>query len=381
MHVDLVIERISSNKLNDEKLKEQVDEITSAANKRQQSQGVKGRHTKVEGPEQRPDGYFYTFKVRLEKTKFRSEVAAQKCLEHGKKFVIRAAETRQWRVKGDVNEVKERAIAAAERGNFNVGPLTDEVKEEYFDGIYERDAHIRLIHRATMTAIKTNFEERSHVLLWGQPAAAKTILFKRLKSWYEADSNGVERVAMVNSTTISKAGLETWLLENAKDGLLPEIICFDEIEKFNMDNLQCLLSIMDDQAKISRTNARIGKVEANAKVMVWATCNDIQKLKDFNRGALFSRFNKRYQCVRPSRELMMEIMCKKLEKREEQGCNVDFAWAKAAVDYAFDKMKTNDPRTIIGLLDGEDALLDGSYFKDIEAIEDAARIADSCNLT
>ncbi len=44
-------------------------------------------------------------------------------------------------------------------------------------------------------------------------------------------------------------------------------------------------------------------------------------------------------------------------------------------------MKTNDPRTIAAMLDGEDGLLDGSYFKDIEAIDDAARIAASTNLT
>jgi hypothetical protein len=313
------------------------------------------------------------------KEKYRSEDAANKCLENAKKFVTRAAEARQWKVAGDKQEVAERAIIAENRGSFNVGDLNQEVMETFFDGIYERDAHIRLIHKSVQTAVKTNFAERSHVLLWGQPAAAKTVLFRRLKDWYESGGE-VERVAMVNSTTISKAGLENWLLENAKDGLLPEIICFDEIEKFNMDNLQCLLAIMDEQARISRTNARIGKVEATAKVIVWATCNDVQKLKDFNRGALFSRFNKRYQCVRPSRELMLEIMNKKLEKRVELGCDVDFAWSRAAVDYAFDKMKTNDPRTIMGLLDGENGLLDGSYFKDIEAIEEAAKISASCGL-
>ncbi len=380
MHVDLVLERISSNKLNDKKLEEQVKEISTAADKRQQSNGVQGKHSKVDGPTERPDGYFYTFKVRLVKENFRSEAAANKCLEHAKRFVLRAAENRQWKVAGDAAEVAERKIIAENRGILKLSDLTDEVMTEYFSDIYERDAHVRLIHRGVQAAIKSNFEERNHTLLYGQPAAAKTILFKRLKDWYESPSPDIERVALINSVTLSKAGLETWLLEKATDGLLPEIICFDEIEKFNMENLSCLLAVMDEQAKISRTNAKIGKKEAVTKVIVWATCNDINKLQEFNRGALFSRFVKRYPCVRPSRELMIEIMIKKLEKRQERGQVINPKWAKAAVDYAFDKMLTNDPRTIQGMLDGEDALLDGSYFKDLEAIQAAEEIAKASKL-
>lgn len=380
MNVDLVIERVSSNKLNDKKLEEQVNEITAAADKRQQSNGVVGKHSKVHGPEQRPDGYYYTFKVRLTKENFRSETAAMKCLEHAKKFVTRAAEARQWRVPGDAADVAERKAVAENRGTFVAEPLDKKVMEKYFSGIYERDAHIRLIHRGVQTAVNSNWEERNHVLLYGQPAAAKTILFKRLKDWYEHREPEVERIAMINSVTMSKVGLESWLLEKARDGLLPEIICFDEIEKFNMDNLVCLLALMDDQATISRTNARIGRQTAVAKVMVWATCNDIDKLRDFNRGALFSRFTKRFPCVRPSRELMLEIMKKKLEKRAERGQKINLLWAEAAVNYAFDKMGTNDPRSILGLLDGEDALLDGSYFQDLEDIQAAADMAKATNL-
>jgi hypothetical protein len=375
MHVDIQIERISSNKLNDDKLKQQVKEITSAADKRQQSNGVVGQHTKVVGPEQRPDGYFYSFKVRLSKDNFRSEAAAQKCLENGKKFVIRAAEARQWKVLGDAADVAERKIIAENRGVFKVGELTDEVMKEYFGGIYERAPHIRMIHRGIQAAVNSNWEERNHTLLYGQPAAAKTILFKRFKTWYESSAVDVERVAMVNSTTISKAGLETWLLEKARDGLLPNIICFDEIEKFNMDNLSCLLAVMDDQAKIMRTNAKIGKQEAETPVVIWATCNDIEKLKAFNNEALFSRFVKRYPCVRPSRQLMKEMIVDKINNRRKRGQKADIKWADAVINYAFDVAKNNDPRFISGLLDGEDDLLNGKYFEDLEAIKNAELIS------
>lgn len=375
METELVVERLSQNRLNDKKLAEQVKDITEAANKKQQSQGVLGKHSKVEGPIERPDGYLYSFTVTLVKDNYRSETAAQKCIEHGKRFVQRRAEAHQWKVVGNVEDVEEQKIASANRGKFALSELTQEVTKEYFDGIYERDAHIRLIHRGVQAAIKSNFEERNHTLLFGQPAAAKTVLFKRLKDWYESPNPEVERVAMINSVTLSKAGLETWLLDKAQSGMLPEIICFDEIEKFNMENLNCLLGVMDDQAKISRTNAKIGKVEASTKVIIWATCNDLDKLKEFNKGALFSRFVKRFPCVRPSRELMFEIMIKKLEKRKINGQKINPKWARSAVDYAFDVALNNDPRFIIGLLDGEDALLDGSYFKDLESIDNAEKIA------
>jgi hypothetical protein len=50
-------------------------------------------------------------------------------------------------------------------------------------------------------------------------------------------------------------------------------------------------------------------------------------------------------------------------------------WAKLCVDYGYDKMETNDPRVIEGLLEGGYELEDGSYFKDIEAVRDAEEVS------
>jgi len=49
-------------------------------------------------------------------------------------------------------------------------------------------------------------------------------------------------------------------------------------------------------------------------------------------------------------------------------------WAHAAIEYAFGKadgkpLRTNDPREILGYLDGGDRLLNGSFFKDLEDIQ------------
>lgn len=368
IETEIVLERVSTNKLNSNILDKVVNEIANATKNRQQANGVKSFIIPPEEPLRRPDGYFYTFKIKLVKDKYRNETAAHKSIEAAKKFVTKSAEARQWKVIGETQDIENQKAVLEYRPKFTVGELNNKVMEEYFSDIYERDAHIRIIHGSIENAILTNFEERNHILLSGQPAAAKTVLFMRFKKWYEISNPETERVAVINSTTLSKAGLETWLLEKAKDGLLPEILLFDEIEKFKLENLECLLQIMDGQAKISRINSKIGRSEAEAPVIIWATCNDVGKLKDFNNGALYSRFTKDLPCVRPSRELMHEILLKRIESRKIKGQPANEKWAKIIIDYSFDKMKTNDPRKIIAMLEGGDRLLDGSYFRDIEEI-------------
>lgn len=365
MKIELVIERTSTNRLNSEKLADQVKTISIAANKRTSAPGVEGTASKVQIDEQEKK-YHYSFKVTLEKNNFRSENAAQKALEAAKKIIIKTAERFSWTVKGDAQELETAEHAASYRQPFKPGDLTEEVKEDFFAGIYERDAHIRLIHASTQTALDTDFEERNHTLLFGEPAAAKTTIFNRFKDWYECNSEGVERVAYIDVTTLSKAGLENWILERAKDQILPEILFFNELEKFNPDNLLCLLSIMDGCGVITKINAKIGRQSAKVRCLVWGTCNNAEKIKNWEGGALWSRFAKALPCYRPSRELMVELLLRNIAQRRNKGRKADDRWAKVAVDYAFDTMGTNDPRAIVGLLDGGHKLLTGEYQRDLE---------------
>jgi hypothetical protein len=46
---------------------------------------------------------------------------------------------------------------------------------------------------------------------------------------------------------------------------------------------------------------------------------------------------------------------------------------KPACDFAYDVLKTTDPREVLGLLDGRDRLLDGSYQDDSLAIINIAK--------
>ena len=200
------------------------------------------------------------------------------------------------------------------RQMFELPDLDDNAYRKFFDGVYEREAHIRMIHDSMKAYARSGGEQRSHVLLVGQPACCKTVLLERFKVFYEQGSNtDVERVAVIDGPTMSKAGLENWMMELAVEGKLPEIICVEEIEKQNMDNLLTLLSVMGS-GYIMKTNAKIGRLKQVAKCVIWATCNDKGLLKRFRHGALWSRFTHKLHCRRPSRELMTKIIEDKVLK-------------------------------------------------------------------
>lgn len=361
----LYLQKQSSNKLNDTILNKHVKEISEATKNRAAAAGVSCVAEPLVSCQEN-GGYTYSFVLNIGRPIQRSESRAVKQIEEAKKFIVRAAEMRGWTYR-DGQDVEQAKAVAVDRPEFKVGELTDEVFSKYFNGIYEREPHIRVIHDSVKNAIDTNFTERDHIVLFGPPAVCKSTLIKRFKKFYE-DGSDIERIAILNSTTLSKAGIETWILEKAKDKILPEILFFDEIEKFSLDNLNCLLSLMEENGTISRTNARIGRQSAEAKTLVFASCNDEQKLKDFASGALWSRFTKRLGCGRPRRDLMRQILIASLQERQANGEKVNLAWADAAINYAFDKMKINDPREIKSLLAGRDRLLTGEYFADLEKI-------------
>ena len=110
------------------------------------------------------------------------------------------------------------------RQMFELPDLDDNAYRKFFDGVYEREAHIRMIHDSMKAYARSGGEQRSHVLLVGQPACCKTVLLERFKVFYEQGSNtDVERVAVIDGPTMSKAGLENWMMELAVEGKLPDL--------------------------------------------------------------------------------------------------------------------------------------------------------------
>jgi hypothetical protein len=121
---------------------------------------------------------------------------------------------------------------------------------------------------------------------------------------------------------------------------------------------------MDGSGRIKKLNSRVN-VDLDCRILIWATANNDDKVKQALEGALFSRFAHALHCKRPTRELMYKIAEKRLEDWQNRGMTVQMEWAKIVTDFAFDKLKTTDTRKILALLDGRDELATG-YLEDVE---------------
>lgn len=383
MQRDLVLERRTVNKLNEEITRRKIRRIAGAGERNSQL-NFKTTAGKLREPELVFDEdancemYLYRVKIRLEKrvTTGREDVA-MRAFDHVTGVVNRTAESEGWKIVKQIGDLSREStvddedpltISSSKKSvsiqEFDLPQLNAESWERHFSGIYERDAHIRLIHDSTKTFIASQGKTRSHVLMWGPPAGGKTTLGTKFKEFYEQDTDR-EVVAIIDGPTMSKAGLENWLLDQAERGSLPPIVFIEEIEKQDMDNLLTMLSVMAS-GYVAKMNARVGRLIADAPCVVWATCNDIDILKRFRRGALLSRFSQQVYCKRPSRDLMLRIL---QDKVKMIGGNP--IWAQKAMDFAYEELPQyigeawEDPRRIISLLDGGARLEDGSYQSDL----------------
>src|SRR5262249_52342098 len=130
---------------------------------------------------------------------------------------------------------------AGPRPPWDPPELTEEVWKTHFADVYERDRQIRRIHQAVRTSVRNGIP--GHCILYSLPGAAKTILCKRFMVWYN-QGQPVMRAMFVDCTTMTKAGLERWLIDLADKKLLPEVLFMDELEKMELDNGLCLLGVM-----------------------------------------------------------------------------------------------------------------------------------------
>jgi Holliday junction DNA helicase RuvB len=115
-------------------------------------------------------------------------------------------------------------------------------------------------------------ESRTHILLVGPPASAKTMFLMSLLHF-------LKNAYFVDGGNTTKAGMIQYLFENRPDYLL-----IDEIDKSAPKNQSFLLNLMETGI-ISET--KFGKTrEMTMNTSVFATSNDIRKLS----AALRSRF-------------------------------------------------------------------------------------------
>ncbi len=371
MFWDLVFVRDSKNKLNVD-INEKILKKFTGLIEKQKSYGFKVdlQLDGLKNPKTTNGGWRTLVKFKVSEDIAKTPDLAEKRWEKIYEIVKRRAGEREWLVRNesDVNFDEKGEFETQEiiNGPFIIPDLTDKVMEEKFEAVYEREPHIRLIHDTVKTFNSSNREIRGHTLLYGQPAGCKTTLYEKFKVWYEG-GDGVERVKFLDATTMSKAGLENWLISAADDGMLPDILVLEEIEKQSPDNLLCLLSVMGS-GYVAKHNAKI-QARKQCNCLIWATCNDEFAVRNFRAGALWSRFAHKWYCHRPTKTVMEKILRQKVKVI---GGNPD--WVDKVMDLAYNKLKETDPRTIISYLDGGDRLMDGSYVADILSIAESKNL-------
>jgi hypothetical protein len=314
-HWHLLLERRTKIRLEPDKTRRKLHRIAGSASREPFANfGFKGRVKKLAEPKQvflKDDEkeWQYHALIRIEK------VGAVKDDTETNWSLVRAAltkmaEAEDWTVKTeveatinvdggetDIPEVTLEDVVRPPKPDFVVPPLTDEVLATHFRGVYEREQHLRLIHDAVSNYAMTKAAwqkdptveiARSHIILKGKPAGAKTMVLERLKMWL--DSDGHERVTFVDMHAATKAGLENWLLEKAEFGDLADIVVLEEIEKAQpLDALLPLVSIMGS-GYLAKMNARIGFNKQLTNILVLATCNNPELIENWRAGVLWSRF-------------------------------------------------------------------------------------------
>lgn len=240
-----------------------------------------------------------------------------------------------------------------------------------FAGIYGLGAQIRMCMDAIYRAVSTEGKVCHHILLWGEPGAAKTTIGLAICEWLQkcipADL-GVKSSAWVNIDSSTGPGLRNSFLKRWQNTGIPPFIGFEEGEKVGEDVWKCMLGGLDSRQRIMVLHAR-QSMSAATKFLAITVVNNKSVFDRFlggyvengvtHPGPLSSRFSTKIEVARPDRQTMRKILMREIDLY-----GWEESWADAALEIAR-QLDTNDPREILRFLDGEDRLLDGSYLEDI----------------
>ncbi len=262
-------------------------------------------------------------------------------------------------------EFKDRANGLIDRLLHDDGALSE---NEHFKDIFGRNAQIRTILSSVKSFLDSNGQRRNHSLLFGLPACAKTQILRAVASFLGSDA-----VLKMDASATSPAGIYRLFFDELE--VVPPIVILEEVEKANEEGLKVWLGALDDRGELRKINYREMKVR-EVRVLCLATVNDKDKFDGFMGGSsakpgpLSSRFVHQLQCPRPDREIMRRILYRDINKKGGHT-----SWIEPALRLA-DAIGTNDPRRVLGLLDGGNRLLTGEYQEDVLTIEDKLNLLD-----
>jgi MoxR-like ATPase len=364
----VVIQKSSTNRLNDDVVSRQLNEMARGAiGKSLGNRGWTARRPRVEHIEL-PDGWVCRALLSFHRDCRRS--FTQESLEAGWADITRKLLSRgkanRWGPETAVVGGKDGGFGVAERLSFPepsaeskaavpefAGAAAITIPEDWqthFAHIYDRDDQIAEIMASIRTAKDTNMEVRNHPMLYGPPGCGKTEIGLVLERML-----GTDAVLKLDATNTTKAGAENLILEREP---IPPILILEELEKCNEANVPWLLGIMDDRGEIIKTNARVGSVRRSAPMLVMCTVNDLAKFNEFQSGALVNRFNVPLYFPRPSRDLLRRILLREVSKIP--GGRTE--WVEPALDYAINFERTYQARRIKAIMsNARDGLLDGTF--------------------
>lgn len=231
-----------------------------------------------------------------------------------------------------------------------------------FQGIYGRAPHTRLAFSAIKSMKETEGKRRNHMVFYGLPGAAKSSMFKAIKTVL---GNGA--YISLHAPSCSKAGIESLILHKLKDVGKPPFLFIEEIEKTPEPVLNTFLPILDETGEVRKViHNRVEREEY--RPLAFATVNDKEAFDKVSGGsiefpgALSSRFCKQLEVKRPNKEQMKRIL-----ERDVALYGGRMEWVDKCLEI-MNELKETDPRVVVSFLDGADRLMDGGYKRDLLAI-------------
>jgi hypothetical protein len=218
----------------------------------------------------------------------------------------------------------------------------------FFSGLVERESQINITCSAIRTAVMTDFEITNSLLFHGPSSAGKTSFMTAI-----CHMVGQRHCFRVDAKTATKAGMINELMAR---GSTTKFLCVDEIEK-NLPAFSWLLPVLEEHTLRVINANQDNPVVMRLPVLGIFTCNDVERLRAFESGALYSRMINKIYCPPISDESLFAVLQPYADR-----VDISDKAIKNVIDYVRSAGGGNDIREMKGvLMDGGKRWENGEY--------------------